>query len=185
MSRTLTGAVDAALAAANLRTLLLGELYFDGATEYVCNADRNFVWNGNTYLGAARVGRIDPIEEGSEIKMYGIALTLAGVVSAQIAEALTDYYQGRPCIIRMAILDDSYQIVADPVVVFRGRMDQMRVKLGKTATITLTVENRLADWDRPRVSRNNHEDQQRRHPSDRFYEYTAQTAAKTLPWGVR
>jgi hypothetical protein len=184
MRDVVTPEAAAALAAQNLRPLLLGEFYFDSGITYVCNASQNFDWNGNTYMGAAKVGRIDPVEEGSEVKMYGISLTLSGIPLERMAIALNEKYQGRKCIIRLALLNADYQIIADPVVIFRGRIDQQKIKLGKVGSITITVESRLADWDRARVGRFNNEDHQARVPGDRFFEYVPQMVERALNWGV-
>lgn len=182
--RSLTADVDEALAAKNLRLILLGELYLDEGTTFICNASQNFDWNGNTYLGVSRVGRVDPVEEGSEVKMYGISLTLSGIPLEKMAIALGANYQGRTCIIRVAVLDADYHILTDPVIIFRGRIDQQKIRLGKYGTITMTVENRLADWDRARVGRFNNEDHQARHPGDRFFEYVPQMVERALNWGI-
>lgn len=182
--RSLTGAMLSALAAANVRAILLLELYFDAATTYLCDASQNFSWNGNTYLGAARVGSIEMVEEGTEIKMYGLQLSLGHIPNSMIAEALADKYQGRRCILRMACLDNNHQVIVDPLLLFVGRIDQMKIKLGTTSGITLTVENRLADWDRPRVRRFNQQDQQATNPTDQFFSFTDQMIEKSLFWGA-
>ena len=74
-------------------------------------------------------------------------------------------------------------IVADPVLVFHGRMDVMNIEIGNTATITVTAESRLADWNRARTSRYTDEEQQRLYPGDKGLQYVAQTAEMELVWG--
>ena len=59
----------------------------------------------------------------------------------------------------------------------------MDIDVGATATITVNAESRLADWDRPRVRRYNHEDQQIDYPGDMGFEFVPQMATKELRWG--
>ena len=75
------------------------------------------------------------------------------------------------------------QIIADPYLVYRGRMDTMRVVAGAEATISLTCEGRLADFARARVRRYNNEDQQMVHDGDRFFEYVPSLVNKSIWWG--
>ena len=97
--------------------------------------------------------------------------------------ALTDPAQGRDARLWLILLDDAHQPVGSAVLLFRGRIDTMDVELGQTATITLSVQSRLADWDRPRVRRYTHEDQKAEWPQDRGFELVAQMAEKTIYWG--
>lgn len=182
--RTADTDVLAALAAGNLRPALLGEFYWDAGTEYLCSLGINLPWNGQTYIGAARVGRIDPIEEGSEIKMNGISMTLSGIPGAQMSIALGDHYQGRACILRLAVLTENYAIWGTPVVLFKGQIDSQRVRVGKTGSITITVENRLAQWNVPRVERCNDASQRLRNPNDDFCLSVAEMVEKQFTWGV-
>ena len=80
-------------------------------------------------------------------------------------------------------MTEDYQIIADPVVVFKGRMDTMDIEVGKTSSVTVSVESRLVDWERPRIRRYNDADQRSEFPTDRGCRYVAQMVSKDLPWG--
>ena len=62
-------------------------------------------------------------------------------------------------------------------------MDTMPIEVGAQASIQLTVESRLVDWERPRDRRFNHPDQIAEYPDDKGLEYVAQMAEKELVWG--
>jgi hypothetical protein len=115
--------------------------------------------------------------------MYGCQLTLNGIPPEMISEAFSQNYQGHAATIWLAPLTAEYAFIADPVVVFKGRMDTMDIALGETATITLAVESRLVDWDRPRIRRYNDEDQRSEFPNDRGFRYVDQMVTKDLKWG--
>lgn len=182
--KTLTTAVNTAMDGDNVPMLMLVDLEFGSGTLYICNASYNFDWNGNTYIGAASCGTIEEIPEPSDLSMSGIRMTLSGVDPAKVSIALDEHYQGQPVTIRIAPLDEDYQILNDPVIIFIGRIDVMDVEIDKTAVITLTAESRLTDWNRASIRRYNHEDQTSVYPTDKFFQYVPQMVEKELLWGV-
>lgn len=182
--RTTTTAVSNALSRDNVPMLCLVQMDFTGGTVRCCNAGYPFDWGGHTWLGLGQLGSISAVQEGSDLQEYGLALTLSGIDPNQIAlsQDPADYYQ-RPCTIWLAPLDDNYLVLADPVIVFAGRMDTMVVKLGSTATIQMTVESKLTDWNRPRIRRYNHEDQTSEYPEDMGLQYVTKMVEAELKWG--
>jgi hypothetical protein len=184
MSRDLTAAVEAALAGTNLIAVFLVELRFGTGTVYVNNIEFDIPYDGHTWLGGGRIGSISAIDEGEDLQAYGVRLTLSGVNPALLSIALAEDYQGRPVLISLALLDTDHNIIETPVLVYRGRMDTMPMEVGQVATITLNVEGRLVDFERPRVRRYNSEDQQIVHATDRFFDFVPQMVSKELYWGM-
>lgn len=181
--RSLTTAAKDAFRQLNFPSLVLVELDFSDGVVRLCNAGYTFSWNGHDWLGIGNLGSIEAISEGIALQMYGCKLTLSGIPSEMISEAFTSNYQGRNAIIYLAPLTADYAFIADPVVVFKGRMDTMDIEIGATATISLAVESRLVDWDRPRIRRFNDEDQRSEYPDDRGFRYVDQMVQKDLKWG--
>jgi hypothetical protein len=194
--RTLTTAAKNAFAQLNFPSLVLVELDFADGIVRLCNAAYSFTWGTHTetiegvetavpnvWIGLGTLGKIEAISEGSALQMYGCALTLSGVPSETIALALGTTYQGRPATIWLAPLTADYAFIADPVVVFKGRMDTMDVEIGATSTVTVAVESRLVDWERARIRRFNDEDQRGEFPTDRGFRYVDQMVQKDLKWG--
>lgn len=183
MSRTLTPAAESALAAGNVPMIVLALLDFPSGILRVNNSAVTFTWDGYEWLGVGRLGAVDAIQEGATLEARGLALRISGVPPANIAAALGQSYQGRDCKVWAAPLSADHAVIADPVLVFHGRMDTMDIDLGETATITVSAESRLADWNRPRVRRYNHEDQQIDYPGDKGFEFVPQMVEKELRWG--
>jgi hypothetical protein len=172
-----------ALGASNLAPVMFVQLDFDSGTVRVTNLAFDIVWNGNTWLGAAYVGSIDAIVENETIQANGLSFTLSGIPSALIATALGEQYQGRKAQVWLGAISAA-ALVADPVLVFSGRMDVMNISLGSTATIKVNAESRLADFERPRIRRYNDADQRALYPSDPSFQYVPQMINKSLYWGV-
>jgi len=183
MSRNLTSATDNALAAGNVPMLCFVLMDFPSGFLRVNNSSVIINWGGEDWYGLGRLGSIDQIEEGATLESRGLKFKITGVSQANIAIALGQQYQGRDCKVWLAPLTSEYAVIADPVLTFWGRMDVMDIDLGETATITVSAESRLADWDRPRTRRYTHEDQQLDYPGDLGFEFVPQMVEKELRWG--
>lgn len=152
-----------------------GMVRWNGSTQ-------DLVIGGNTFLGLGVLGSIGVIEEGAETRAYGLTVSISGIPRDSVALALTQEYQGRQATLWEVQLDANGLPIGSPPLAFRGRMDQMSVTLGETATVTVRLENRLADWERPRVRRYTHEDQTRAFPTDKGFEFVTATTDKDIIW---
>lgn len=180
MTRTITAGSNSAAQASHVRMALLADLDFSAGNVYVSNADRTIVYDGNSYLGTGQFGTLSNVEESSILSASRVTLTLSGIDTALIATALTEHYQGRGATIYAAFFDSSYALIADPVVIFKGTMDNMNVKIGSDGTIGLSIISRLDDWQKAKVRRYNNEDQQSAYTGDKGLEFAEQTAQGTL-----
>ncbi len=186
MTRGLTTAVSNAVSAANVVRTCAVELDFASGVLRAAGSPCDVIFGGSTYLGVGSLGGISSVQESPELRSYGLTLALAGVPRDAVAIAMGEHYQGRSGTVWEVVLDPStYLPLADPICVFRGRMDQMVVHLGDTATIQLTMTNRLADWERPRLRRYTDEDQRRDYPSDDGFRFVPSTAEKELVWPAK
>ena len=181
--RTTTGAFDTATADITVRPLTLVRMDFSSGIVSVNSGVSSVDYNGDTYLGVGSLGTIDSVQEGAEVRPYGLSLALSGIPTEYVSISLAEQYQGRDIKVYFALLDEGHQVINDPLLIFHGRMDYMEVDMGDTATIKVVAESLLADWDRPRVRRYNHEDQISEYPSDNGFEFVNQAAEKEVFWG--
>jgi hypothetical protein len=162
----------------------LVELDFASGFLRLHSGSKQVTWNGYAWSGAGQVMKIEPASEGVDLQARGVAITLSGLASGLLSKALTENYRSRSARIWAAPLDTTtYATLADPILIWAGRMDNMQVALGDTATIALHCESRLADWNRPRVRRYNDGDQQSEYAGDLGFNFVASTADKTYVWG--
>lgn len=183
MSRDISSLTLAAGKAAVARPVLLARLDFQSGVVRATSAPFDIVSADETYLGVGNLGSISAVPEGAELQSYAVQLTLSGIPAALISLALADQYQGREARLYLALLDEQHSVSGTPLLIFRGQMDTLDIELGQTATLTLTVQSRLADWERPRLRRYTNEDQQTDYPDDKGFEFVAQMAEKTIYWG--
>jgi hypothetical protein len=185
MSRELTSTIQAACAAQQVIPAYLVELIFDSAPLRMWGGRGNLTWWGRTFTGTGDFGGISAISETAKIEANGIDLSLSGIPSQMISLALAEPYRGRRVYVWLAFFSTTTgALLADPVPVFAGRMDTMRISdSGQTSTISVSCESKLIDLERARERRYTHEDQQDLYPGDLGLEYVASLQEKELFWG--
>lgn len=186
MTRGLTPATLAAVTAEVVARTVAVQLDFPAGVVRYAGCPQDLTIGGNLFLGVGALGAITATEESGELRAYGLTVSLTGIPRDLVAVALQQAYQGRRATVWDVPLTAAGQPVADPIVMFRGRMDTMDIELGEdVGTVRLRLENRLADWERPRIRRYTHEDQQRAHPGDRGFEFVSATTEKEVIWPAR
>ncbi len=166
-----------------IRPIVLSRMDFSGGVLAINDSVMDISFNGDTYIGVGALGGISPVQEGVEPRPYSVSLSLSGIPTEYIAIALGQHYQGRDAKLYQVLLNEDHQVISVPTMLFNGRMDTMDISTGETATIAVTVNSRMADWDRPRVRRYNHEDQIAEYPEDMGLEFVADMVEKELVWG--
>lgn len=196
MTRTITAAAQTQLDADHLAFTVLVQLDFDEGTLRLNVSGQDVAWNGFSWTGAGALSTIEAVPESTSLAAQDIRIGLSGIpmdlpgfagspTPASLVElAEQSHYQGRAAKIWFALLDSGYVVVADPILVFDGRMDSMSISLGETADIMLTLQSRLADWDRARVRRYNDADQRAEYPDDVGFEFVERMVEKQLVWGA-
>ena len=184
------------------------ELFFQTQTLRFWSGLGEQTIDGNIYIGSGNMLGISTIDETSEISAKGATLTLSGIPSELISLALSEPYQGRKCKIYFGILqtDTEYlsqednslilnedgsgiilsqlDVAATMSEIFSGYIDQMNIDEGpETATISVGVESRLIDLQRPRVRRYTRESQRARFPNDKGFDFVNDLQSKKFAWG--
>lgn len=183
MSRGMTTAASTAAQSEVVARTVALKLEFDSAPVLLAGTPHNITIGGDEYLGVGAIGEISTVEEGSDLASYSITARLKGLDSSDVALALTEPYQNRPGTLYEVLFDrDTGELVADPVVIFRGRMNQMNISVGSTGVIELSIKNRLSRWERAANRRYTNADQQRDYPNDTFFDQVSATTEKEIIW---
>ncbi len=139
-------------------------------------------WQQHDWIGAGNLGSISSVSESLDLQPARVRLGLSGIPSELVRVALDEHYQGRSAKIWIALLDAHDAIVA-PKLIFSGRIDVMQGALGEANGISVSLESRMADWQRPRIRRYTKEDQAFEYPADRGFDYVSDIAQKEILWG--
>ncbi len=184
MSRGLSTAYKAAAAAGNVTPALLGYFNFSGGAVRIWTGLGDLSWGGNNYTGGGDLVAVDPVQETNEVRANGLNFRLNGMPSAMVTRILAENYRGRACKLWLALFDSSAAIIADPLLLFSGIMDQCMLNdSGDTCSITVTAESRLVDLQRPRERRRTTIDQQGLFSGDLGFDYVAGLQDREVVWG--
>lgn len=185
MPRGLTASLETATLAPVVVPIMLVEALFDSGAVRLWTGIGDLSWNGQTWTGAGSLLGVADVQETAEIRATGVDVALSGVPSTLVSLALAEPYQGRLCNIYLGALDvGTLAVLADPYLIFAGRMDVMTLEEGaETATIALSVESRLIDLEVARERRYEHQDQIVDAPTDKFFEFTTGLVDARILWG--
>lgn len=180
------------------------EMMFDSGPLRLWTGLGDLQYQGNTFTGTGTLLSVSEISETAELSVRGASLSLSGIPSDILSYALTEDYQGRLCKIYFGLFSKGFllletgdfllaedgskirfeNILSDFVNIFTGYMDQMNIEeTGETASIELTVENKLIDLERPRVKRYTEKYQKSVFPDDKGFDEVNDLQDKVFVWG--
>ena len=187
MARLLTQSLLNQVTSESLRPFLAVELHFELHTQRMWGGYGTIDIDGNDFLGVGTFASIGVISETTQNQATGLTLSLSGIPSDMIGVALKENYQGNPCNIFLGCLDENHNVITSPYKLFSGKIDLMTIQeSADSATITVSVENRLIDLEKPRVRRYTPEDQKIDLPFnvvDKGFDEVASVQNKEILWG--
>jgi hypothetical protein len=158
-------------------------LDIEGSPLYLNNSNCNFEWDGQTWLGTGQMGDIEAISEAQDLIAQPVSLTLSGVDSDVVTDAMDANYKGRDVVIYLALLNpDTLAFEDEPEEIWSGFMDVMKLEKGQNhGQINLTCEH----WLRiaPVISLYTDQEQQVIESGDRFFQFTKDIANFMGNWG--
>jgi len=168
-----------------IRPAILVFLDFPDDPVYAHNRLGEIVYDGNTYIGVGNMGSISKAQEGLETRPYSVNLTLNGLDPEFVTQVMNTKYQGRVAKVIVVFLDVENQVIGDPVIDTQYQIDVAEGSVtSDTATITIRLQSRLANWARATPGRYTDQHQVSRFPDDRGLEFVAEMADIEINWGV-
>jgi hypothetical protein len=100
---------------------------------------------GETFTGVGWLGKIAQVPQTTEIQAQSVALSLSGIPSTLLAEAIAQVRITGTATIWLGFFNTSTgALITDPVQIFSGSLDVPTVEdSGETGMITITAENTL------------------------------------------
>jgi len=191
--RGATAAVRAEWGAAQTRVVHLMEMYLDSTTVRASDAPFRIEWQGNAFLPNGQFLNFSGVEDSAELRDSRVTVTLSGVDQVHISDALQEKYLERRFVIYRAFLDAANALILDPVPLFDGKMDKMRIaedpSPGATpgpgignCSVTVEATAHWSDFGR-RPGRHTNDNEQKLHfPGDKFFEFASEIN-KPILWG--
>ena len=115
-----------------------------------------------------------------------ISITLSAVAVANLAQALTINYINNKIIIRRALIGSNYAVIADPIAIFDGAITSWSASEDRdtgAATLEYAASSRWMIAGATNGRRSNGDEQNLLYPTDTFFEFARNVAAKELAWG--
>ena len=167
-----------------LRPFVAAALTFRSKTEYAWSGRGNLNFGGNMYLGVGTLGRISTVTEGVDIRADGVTVGLSGIDPDLYNECMTDIQQGLPAKLYKGVLSDTGVIVGTPYLFWAGFVDQPHFDIDRDAlTITLNLENLMAELQRAPMDRLTSCDQAILYPTDSAFSWVETLNDAPLRWG--
>lgn len=179
-----------------------------GTLNYNANQYGIVNYEGVPYQGVGSLLGIGQVEETAELSARGATVSLSGIPSTMMSLALQEKYQGRKATISFGVFVDDpssgwaiynsvwndsrnwydSQFWSDYSVsimnLFDGYIDQMNInESSSSCTITVTIESKLIDLERPREFRFNSASQQSLYPGDLGLDFVESLQGKQFTWG--
>lgn len=186
MARSMTSSMSTAIQSGILRPAIFVELHLFSGVSYLWSGYGTISWNGHSWLGLGNFGTISVIEEGVTVNARGISLTLNGINSSMLADALQEIQLGAPALVYFGLFNSSSPpaLLPDPLTSWAGRVDQPVINVnGETATITLNCENRLIDMSVAVDRRYTNDDQNIDNPGDLGFQFVNSIQEMTVYFG--
>jgi hypothetical protein len=167
MPRDISAPMLSSLISNTIRPAFMSQITFRSAIEYIWTGVGNLIYGGNTFRGVGSLGKLGTIMEGTEVRADGTSVTLSAIDPALLSESLTDIQIGAPAEVWLALFDESANILGAPYSLFVGTVDQPVLNVGtEEMSITLKLENKLANLQRASNRRYTAADQNLYYPGD-------------------
>lgn len=186
MSRGITSALNTVFSSSHIRPFVAVDLDFSGGNVTVWSGLGNITFASTTFVGTGEILGISAITENGSVQANGLNINFNGLDSALVSTALTENYQGRSAKVYLGTITDAYAVVADPYLLFSGRMDTMNISDdGEKANISVSCESRLIDLNRPKVRRYTQADQKTEFPDDAGLDFISSLQEKSIKWSAK
>lgn len=183
MARGLHQVLKAAVASSQARLVYMARLAFDSGVLAWHGGLGDVSYDGTLYHAAGPLAGVSTLQESPGAKPNTLTLTLSGLDDEVVNAVVDEPYLGRQGRVYIALVDESYRIDPEYVALwFVGALDAPSGTYGQTASFSVPLKSRLADWERPRSLKYTDADQQSLYPGDRAFEFIPQMSQKKLIW---
>ena len=187
MTRSIGSDFSTQLSSGSIRPFYAVSIAFKDSTLRLWPGYGSLFFDSNTFIGSANLLSISNINETADIRASGVKLSLSGIDSSILSSSISQDSEGGTVKIYFGLLkteDNRTQVVDTPYELFDGNLDTIQIsEQGNTATITITVENKLIMLERPRNRSYTDQDQKNLFAGDKGLEFVDDLQDKELIWG--
>lgn len=182
--RTVSSSYSTAITSKRVHPFFMAAIEFTSGTSYFWSGIGSISWNGHTWVGLGKLCGISAIPQDSAVQANNITLSINGVPTGLIGQALAECRQNFDVSVFLGFLDDTGALIVDPSQCFAGRMDVPTISEGAdTCTISITAENLLIALQRASNRRYTHADQAAAFSTDLGFNYVPSLQTWNGIWG--
>lgn len=182
MTRSINAATLSALQSDAIRLCHLVQLDFS-TTVYITDNYHEVSYGGNDFIPAGNLLDIGQPQETQDLRVGSISIVLSGVEQSYISFFVSQDYINRRARIWKAILDESGEVIGDPILTFDGQITGYSIQDGEdTSTIEMNCASHWADFEKKSGRLTNTNSQIYFFPTDTGFEFAA-NSIKDIKWG--
>ena len=185
MDRGSTSAFQTEVVKSANKPIHLVEVHFDDESLYMTDGYKTISYASNSYTGIGHLMGFTDIEETAEVIVSNVTLQISGIDQSWISRLLNKEYIDRVVKIYKAFIDDSEDLIVDPVLIFEGRMDSPTINEnpdGGESILSINATNTWVDFTRMTGRHTNHEENIIHFEGDKGFEFSSEIV-KDIKWG--
>lgn len=187
MSRSIGTDFNSQLSSDLIRPFYAISVGFKDSTLRLWTGLGDLTFDSNIFIGSGNLLSISNINETADIRASGVKISLSGLDSSILSSSISQDSEGGLVKLYFGVLtttNNETVVVDTPYQLFEGSLDTIQVsETGESATITVTVENKLIMLERPRNRRYTDQDQKNLFAGDKGLEFVDDLQDKELIWG--
>ena len=182
MSRGLSTTNTTQVDGSHVHLVTLVKMDFD-TPAYAHSGTGTISYGGNSYLGVGDFGGVSGERESEVLGPSAVTLTLTGIDSDYIAEAVDSGNIYDKVTIYQGYRNDDGTLADDPWIAWSGWFEFASIKVDAESSISITCQHDLSMMNEKDGSRYSDEDQQNRYAGDVGLEFTSDMVGLRLLWG--
>ena len=186
MTRSLTTAVKNELATNDIRPIPLITIGFGTPVNLTdCSFSLTSSVSGSsvTYSASDFILGITNHTEETDITKSSVSISLSGADQTFISTVLNENVVNDSVDIFRGFLDDSNALIADPFLLYRGKIDSFDIaERDKESQVNLSIVSNWADFEKKNGRKTNNTSQQRFFSGDVGMDFASQTV-QDIKWG--
>ena len=182
MARSLTSAVKTELATNKLNPVTLVYLGIASGSRYTDHY-KDISYNANTYTASSVLLGVSDVSESSDVAVDSITVVFTGADQTIISLLLNNDYMDKEAEIYKGFLDSSQQLIADPFLLFKGRIESFAIdEDANSSQVSISIASHWADFDKTKGRKTNTNSQQLFYSGDVGFDYASQVI-QGIKWG--
>lgn len=182
MTRSLTAGVIAEIATNKLNPV---ELVFLGIStgSFFTDHYKDLTFAGDTYTASSLFLGSSEVQETSDVAVNTLTLKFSGADQTIISLLLNNNYMNKVAKVFRGFLDDSQTLIADPFLLFDGRISNFSLEENATtSSVNVVIASHWADFEKVSGRRTAENSQKLFFANDKGMEFASKTAQK-IKWG--